>query len=48
MMNLATRKWIFLKISIVILIPLMLWFIINITSIYDKDYEEILIFSSCT
>jgi len=44
MMNLATRKWIFLKISIVILIPLMLWFIINITSIYDKDYEEILIF----
>ena len=44
MMNLATRKWIFLKISTVILIPLMLWFIINITSIYDKDYEEILIF----
>ena len=44
MMNLATRKWIFLKISTVILIPLMLWFIINITSIYDKDYEEILIY----
>ena len=25
----ATKKWIFLKISGVILIPLMLWFIIN-------------------
>jgi succinate dehydrogenase, hydrophobic membrane anchor protein len=40
----ATKKWIFLKISSVILIPLMLWFIFNLVSFYDKSYEEVLIF----
>ena len=40
----ATKKWIFLKISSVILIPLMLWFIINFVSIYDKNFDEILFF----
>ena len=40
----ATKKWIFLKISSVILIPLMLWFIINFVSIYDKSFEEVLVF----
>ena len=40
----ATKKWIFLKISSVILIPLMLWFIINFVSFYDKNYQEILKF----
>ena len=34
----ATKKWIFLKVSSVILIPLMVWFIINLVSIYEKDY----------
>ena len=29
----VTKKWLFLKISSVILIPLMLWFIINLVSI---------------
>tara|TARA_B100000029_G_scaffold42254_1_gene39269 strand:- start:318 stop:647 length:330 start_codon:yes stop_codon:yes gene_type:complete len=43
-MNFSTKKWIYLKISSVILIPLMLWFIINLTSIYDKSYKEILFF----
>ena len=43
-MNLATKKWIFLKISTVILIPLMLWFIINLASLYDKSFNEILNF----
>ena len=38
----ATKKWIFLKISSVILIPLMLWFLFNLVSIYDKTYEEVL------
>ena len=40
----ATKKWIFLKISSIILVPLMLWFIFNLVSIYDKSYEEVLIF----
>ena len=40
----ATKKWIFLKVSSVILIPLMLWFIINLVSIYEKDYIGIVSF----
>ena len=42
----ATKKWIFLKVSSVILIPLMLWFIINLVSIYEKDYVDIVSFFS--
>ncbi|MDC0046802.1 succinate dehydrogenase, hydrophobic membrane anchor protein [Candidatus Pelagibacter sp.] len=45
-MNLATKKWIFLKLSSIILIPLMLWFIVNFVSIYDKSYVEVLNFFS--
>ena len=40
----ATKKWIFLKVSSIILIPLMLWFLINIVLIYDKSFEEVLSF----
>ena len=40
-MNSATKKWLFLKISSVILLPLMIWFIINFVSIYDNDYLEV-------
>ena len=40
----ATKKWIFLKISGAILIPLMLWFIVNLITIYDQDYTIILNF----
>jgi len=40
----ATKKWIFLKICSVILIPLMLWFLFNLVSLYDKTYEEVLLF----
>ena len=40
----ATKKWIFLKISSVILMPLMLWFIFNLVSYYDKSYDEVLLF----
>ena len=43
-MNLATKKWVFLKISSVILLPLMFWFIINFVSIYDSDYSEVVRF----
>ena len=40
----ATKKWIFLKISSAILVPLMLWFLFNLVSFYDKSYEEVLLF----
>ena len=42
----ATKKWIFLKVSSIILIPLMVWFIINLVSIYEKDYFDIVGFFS--
>ena len=42
----ATKKWIFLKVSSVILIPLMVWFIFNLVSIYEKDYIDIVSFFS--
>ena len=40
----ATKKWIFLKVSSVVLIPLMLWFLFNLVSFYDESYEEVLLF----
>ena len=40
----ATKKWIFLKISSVILMHLMLWFLFNLVSYYDKSYDEVLLF----
>ena len=40
----ATKKWIFLKISSAILAPLMLWFLFNLVSFYDKSYEVVLLF----
>ena len=40
----ATKKWIFLKISGATLIPLMLWFIINLIIIYDQEYATIVSF----
>jgi succinate dehydrogenase / fumarate reductase membrane anchor subunit len=43
-MNSATKKWMFMKISSGILIPLMIWFIINLVSIFDKDYIEVVNF----
>ena len=40
----ATKKWIFLKISGAILVPLMIWFIFNLIIIYDQEYTSILNF----
>ena len=45
-MNSVTKKWMFMKISSVILVPLMLWFILNLVSIYDKEYIDIVNFFS--
>jgi succinate dehydrogenase / fumarate reductase membrane anchor subunit len=43
-MNSVTKKWLFMKISSVILVPLMIWFILNLVSIFDKDYIEVVNF----
>ena len=45
-MHTSTKKWLFTKISSLVLIPLMAWFLINFVSIYDKDHSEIVIFFS--
>ena len=42
----ATKKWIFLKVSGAILIPLMVWFILNLIKIYDQDYLIVVSFFS--
>ena len=43
-MNSATKKWMFMKISSAILLPLMIWFILSLVSIFDKDYIEVVNF----
>ena len=45
-MHHSTKKWIYTKISSLILMPLMIWFLISFVSIYDKDYLEIIEFFS--
>ena len=40
----VTKKWVFLKLSSVILIPLMFWFIINFVKIYDQGYFDVINF----
>ena len=40
----ATKKWIFLKISGALLVPMMLWFIINFIAIYEQDFNTVRIF----
>ena len=43
-MNSVTKKWMFMKISSAILVPLMVWFILNLVSIFDKDFIEVVNF----
>ena len=43
-MNTVTKKWVFLKLSSIILIPLMFWFIINFVKIYDQGYSDVINF----
>ncbi len=40
----ATKKWIFLKISGALLVPMTLWFIVSLISIYDKEYNDVVNF----
>ena len=40
----ATKKWLFLRISSLILLPLMFWLIINIVNVYDKNHSDLVKF----
>ena len=42
----ATKKWVFLKISGALLIPLMIWFVLNLIKIYDQNYTYLINFFS--
>jgi len=45
-MNNVTKKWLLMRISSVVLIPLMTWFILNLVSVFNKDYVDIVNFFS--
>ena len=45
-MHVSTKKWLFTKLSSILLMPLMAWLIINLTKIYDNDYQLIVDFFS--
>ena len=47
-MHSSTKKWLIMKISSVILIPFMLWFIINFVSIFDNNHSQLIDFFSQT
>tara|TARA_B100000029_G_scaffold259432_1_gene256080 strand:+ start:137 stop:460 length:324 start_codon:yes stop_codon:yes gene_type:complete len=47
-MNGATKKWLVMKLTSGILIPLMVWFIINFVSIFDGNYSQLINFFSNT
>ncbi len=42
-MNSSTKKWLFLKASSLVLLPLMVWFILNFSSIVLSDPTEIIL-----
>ena len=42
----ATKKWVSLKLSSVIMVPFMMWFLLKFVSIYDSNYENLLEFFS--
>ena len=43
-MHTSTKKWLYTIISSFVLIPFMIWFILNFVSIYENDYQTVLIF----
>ena len=42
----ATRKWIFQRISALIVAPIIIWFLISLISLSTKDYNSVIIFFS--
>jgi len=47
-MNGATKKWLVIKLTSGMLIPLMIWFIINFVSIFDSNHSQLINFFSNT
>ena len=47
-MHHSTKKWLVIKFISIILIPLMFWFIVNLASIYDHNYTDLVNFFSKT
>ncbi len=45
-MNNVTKKWLLMRVSSVVLLPLMIWFILNLVSVFNKDYVDIVNFFS--
>ena len=45
-MHISKKKWLFTKISSLILMPFMIWFLLSFVSIYDKNYSDIIAFFS--
>ena len=45
-MNKSTKKWLFIKLSSLMLIPFMAWFIVNFVSILNNDYNKLITFLS--
>ena len=43
-MHTSTKKWLFTKFSSLMLIPFMVWFILNFVSFYQNDYIEVVLF----
>ena len=43
-MHISTKKWLITKISSFLLIPFMIWFILNFISIYENDYQTVVFF----
>ena len=43
-MHVSTKKWLFTKISSFVLIPFMIWFILNFISVYENDYQTLVLF----
>jgi len=43
-MHTSTKKWLFTKFSSLMLIPFMVWFILNFVSVYENDYMEVVLF----
>ena len=43
-MHISTKKWLFTKFSSLMLIPFMVWFILNFVSFYQNDYIEVVLF----
>ena len=45
-MNKSTKKWLSIKLSSVIMVPFMMWFLLKFVTIYDENHSNVLEFFS--